>query len=234
MKKWLLALFLGIGLVTLGALYWLHGNVEGIVQRAIASYGSQMTGATVKVASVEIQSRNGRGVLHSLWVGNPKGFKTPYLFKVDTVELEVDLASLTQDVVLIRKIAVIAPEVIYEKGDSQTNIDAIQKNIAQYLGPSKKNEAGKKVIVQEFVIRGAKAQATAAFLGSKTVGAALPDLHLRDLGKAKGGITPGELGQEITNALEQRLTSVISFDSLAKSATSGLEKTKKAIMGLFK
>ena len=39
-----------------------------------------------------------------------------------------------------------------------------------------------------------KAQASAAFLAGKTVEVKLPTIALRDLGKAKGGVTPGELG----------------------------------------
>jgi hypothetical protein len=115
-----------------------------------------------------------------------------------------------------------------------TNFDAIQKNIAKYLGPSSNDSKGKKLIVQEFIISDAKAHATAPFVGDKTIIARLPDLHLHDLGKAKGGLTPGELGQEIANALEQRLMASLSFDSLMKSIGSAMGKTGNAIKGLFK
>jgi uncharacterized protein involved in outer membrane biogenesis len=167
-------------------------------------------------------------------VGNPAGFKTPFAVKVDTIELEVDVASLTKEVVLVKKIAVVAPEVIYEKGDAMTNFDAIQANIATYLGPSTNSGPGKKLIVQELTIRSAKAQASAAFMDGKTVSVPLPDITLRDLGKAKGGITPGELGLEITNALEKRLTSAVSFDKLLNSMGNALDKAGDAIKGIFK
>ena len=221
-------------LAVAGGAYWLHNNLDHLVKSAIGSYGSEMTGAKVKVEKVDIRPTDGKGTLSGLLIGNPAGFKSPYALKVGTVELEVELSSLTQDVVVIKKIAVLAPDVIYEKGDAMTNFDAIQKNIATYLGPSSKDSKGKKLIVTEFIIRGAKAHATAPFVGNKTIDAELPDLHLRDLGKAKGGLTPGELGQEITNALEQRLMVSLSFDRLMKSIGSALEKTGNAIKGLFK
>jgi hypothetical protein len=52
----------------------------------------------------------------------------------------------------------------------------------------------------------------------------LPDLTLRNLGKSKGGVTPGELGQEIAGALKKQLTGSINFDKLGKALQ---EKTKE-------
>jgi len=221
-------------LLIVGGAFWLQGNLDGLVQAAIGKYGSAMTGATVKVQAVKLKTIDGHGLLKGLLVGNPAGFKTPYAVKADTIELEVDVASLTKDVVLVKKIAVLAPEVIYEKGDARTNFDAIQANIAAYLGPAQNTGPGKKLIVQEFVIHGAKAQVSASFLNGQTVTVALPDITLRDLGKAKGGLTPGELGLEITNAVEKRLLSSVNMGALAKSVGSALDKAGSAIKGLFK
>lgn len=234
MKKSLLALAALLVLLIAGGAFWLHGNLDGLVQSAISKYGTAMTGATVKVSAVKLKAADGHGTLRGLLVGNPAGFKTPYAVKADTIELEVDVASLTKDVVLVKKIAVMAPEVIYEKGDALTNVDAIQKNIAQYLGPSTNTGPGKKLIVQEFVVRGAKAQVSASFLNGQTVTVALPDITLRDLGKAKGGITPGELGLEVANAVEKRLLSSVNMGALAKSVGSVLDKAGNAIKDIFK
>ena len=234
MKKSLLAVAALLLLLIVGGAIWLHGNLDGLVQSAISKYGTAMTGATVKVSAVKLKAANGHGTLKGLLVGNPAGFKTPYAVRADTIELEVDVASLTKDVVLVKKIAVIAPEVIYEKGDALTNVDAIQKNIAQYLGPSTNSGPGKKLIVQEFVIRGAKAQVSASFLNGQTVTVALPDIALRDLGKAKGGLTPGELGLEVANAVEKRLLSSVNMGALAKSVGSALDKAGNAIKDIFK
>ncbi len=234
MKKTLLAVAVFLALLLAGGAFWLMGNLDGLVQSAIGKYGSAMTGATVKVSAVKLKATDGQGMLKGLVVGNPAGFKTPYAVKADTIELAVDVASLTKDVVLVKRIAVIAPEVTYEKGDTITNFDAIQKNIAQYLGPSTSSGPGKKLIVQEFVIRGAKAQVSASFLNGQTVTVALPDIALRDLGKAKGGLTPGELGLEITNAVEKRLLSSVNMGALAKSVGGALDKAGTAIKDFFK
>jgi len=47
---------------------------------------------------------------------------------------------------------------------------------------------------------------------------ALPNLTKRNIGKAEGGITPGELGQRIAGAIEKQLLTAVSFDKLGKAA----------------
>lgn len=224
---------LALVVVVAAAFFWLRGNLDSLVKDAIEKYGSEMAGVPVRVASVEIKPGNGIGVIRGLSVGNPAGFKTPHALKVGEVQLEIDVNTLVGEVVTIRRIVVVAPDVIYEKGETATNFDAIQKHVAEHSGPSKSSEGGKKLIVDLFAVRDAKAQASAAFMDGKTVAVSLPDITLHDIGRAKGGITPGELGQEITKAMKQRLAASISFDQLLKSAGKGLDKATEAVKGLF-
>jgi hypothetical protein len=232
--RFLLALTTLLLAALAGGAYWLHGNLDRLVQEAITRYGSEITGAPVSVAAARLEPTNGRGELRGLRIGNPAGFKTPYAVQADRIELELDLSSLASDVVVIRKIAVIAPDVIYEKGERQTNFDALQAQIAKAVGQSSNTSPGKKLIVQELVVRNARAQASAAFLSGKTVTVTLPDLQLRDLGKAEGGLTPAQLGQRIAAAMEKRLTAAVSFDKLLQSVGGALNRAGDALQGLFK
>lgn len=231
-KKGLLAFALAV-LLLIGAMFFLRGSLDGFVKNAIERYGSAMAGASIKVGKLEIRTTDGQTIISNLEIGNPAGFKTPYALKVDKIDVVVDMSTLTTDVVVIRKITIVAPNVIYEKGEAMTNFDAIQKNIATYLGSAKTGEkeaGGKKLIVEQLVIRDAKAEASAPILAGKTVGIPLPNITLNDIGKAKGGVTPGELGQTIANAIKQKLTAGFSFDSLSEAAG----KVGSAIKGLFK
>lgn len=220
--------------IFLGAAFWLHGNLDGMLRDAIAKYGSDMTQAKVSVGRVKINATNGEGVIADLSIGNPKGFKTSHAFKAKELSVVVDPASLAQDVVMVKKIAIIAPDVIYEKGETTTNFDAIPKNIADYLGPSDGKPSGKKLIVEELTIRNIKAQASAPFMGGNTMTVDLPDLHLHNLGKAKGGLTPGELGQVVARAMQKQLSSAISFNQLGKAlgdTAGGAAKSAKDVLG---
>ncbi|MBY0575204.1 MAG: hypothetical protein K2P67_01210 [Gallionellaceae bacterium] len=234
MKKIIAALLIPLILIGI-ALFWLSGNLDNLVKDAIEKYGSAMTQAKVSVGSVKITPGDGRGVISNLTIGNPAGFKTTHLLKVDQIDVAIDIASVATNVILIRHIAVNAPDVIYEKGDTMTNIDALQKNIGAYLGaPDNNKKEGKKLIVEELSVRDAKAQASAAFMNGKTVSAALPDITMKDIGRAKGGITPGELGQEIAAEVKAKLTGAFSFDRMLKATSELLDKTGSAIKGLFK
>ena len=237
MKKISVVVVLALIAAIAAGLFWLTGNMDGLIKNAIAEYGSAMTQAKVSLDAVKIAPTDGKGSISNLQIGNPAGFKTSHAMKVAQVEVDIDVATLTKDVIVIRRIAIKAPDVIYEKGESMTNFDAIQKNIASYLGPddkSKKDSKGKKLIVHELTVRDAKAQASAAFMDGKTMAVPLPDIILKDIGKAKGGVTPAELGQEVAGALKAKLGAAVSFDRLMKSAGETLDKAGSAIKGLFK
>ena len=228
MKKIGIALLVVV-LALAGAMLWLGGNIDRLLRDAIVEYGSAMTQASVNVDSVKI-SASGEGSITGLEIGNPKGFKTAHAMKLTEFTVAIDPATLAGDVVTIKKIAIVAPQVIYEKGDQMTNFDAIQKNIADYLGPAKQEDSGpgKKLIVEELSIKGAKAEVSAPFMDGDTVSVDLPDIVLHNIGKEKGGVTPGELGQAIVGALKKQLTKSISFDKLGKAAADAAKATGEA------
>jgi hypothetical protein len=219
--KWLGTLaVLALLLLAAGA-WWLHGNLDSIVKRGIAHYGSQMTQARVAVDAVQIHGTDGSGVVRGLVIGNPAGFRTAHALKVAAIEVALDMRTLADPVVVVRRIVIDAPDVIYEKGDTMTNFDAIQQNIARTTGtPAAGGDKGaqestaRRLIVEELVIRRARAQASAPGLAGRTVSATLPDIVLRNVGRAQGGVTPAQLGQIVARALSQRLVASLSFDAV--------------------
>ena len=222
--------------VLVAAILWVRGNIDFLVKRAIVHYGSTITQVDVKVGDVEIDTANGRGKIRGLVIGNPRGFRAPYAFKADDIEVVIDAASLTRNVVVIKKIAVLAPDVIYEQGDKSTNFDTLQANINDSLGLAHKSPIGskpRKLIVEDFSVRNARAQGSSAYLAGKSLEVELPDIHLRDIGKAQGGVTPAELGQIIGKAVTQRMMAAFTWDRVKKSMGDGLEKAGNAIKGLF-
>ena len=146
-------------------------------------------------------------------------------------EMELRLLFKDQHMLVIDK-----PDVIYENSELGTNFDAIQKNIATYFGPNGKPQqrGGTRLIIEELTICNANAQASADFLGGKTISIPLPDIVLKNLGQAKGGITPGELGQEIANALKAKLIIAGNFERLKKSSGESPDKGAAAIKVLLK
>jgi len=226
MKRWIVVAFAVLLLALAGGAWWLYGNLDHIVARGITRYGSQMTAAKVTVEGVQLRGADGIGVVRGLVVGNPSGFRTDHALKVGVIEVQVDVRTLTDPVVVIKRIVIDSPDVIYEKGETLTNFDAIQQNIARSLADGSSSPSGdasasaspqRRLIVEELVVRNAHAQATAPLLMGKTVSATLPDIHLRQLGRAEGGLTPAQLGQIVARAISQRLVASLGFDRVLKS-----------------
>ncbi len=221
-------------LIAIGTAYWLRNNLDRLLKQAIETQGSQMTGVPVRIGSVKISALDGRGELSNLVIGNPLGFKSLYALKVERVLVEIDIATLTKDVVVIKRIEVVAPDVIYEKGATATNFDVIQKNIATALGSSGDKKNGKKIIVDHFGLRGANAQVSAAFMNGKTVGVSLLDITLNHIGQQQNGVTPDEFGQIIAGALRHKLTGAYSFERALSATGEALGKAGNAVKDLFK
>ena len=223
LRRGLLAATLLIVLLLVAGGWWLHGNLDAIVKRAIQHYGSQMTQARVRVDAVQLRSTDGIGIVRGLEVGNPAGFRSSHALKVGVIEVAVDVRTLADPVVVVKRIVIEAPDLIYEKGETMTNFDAIQQNIARSLasgssgGGASTSSPPRKLIVDELVIRRAQARATSPALLGQTISATLPDITLRRLGRAEGGLTPAQLGQIVARTLSQRLVVSLGFDKAIKS-----------------
>lgn len=204
MKKVYLLVMAGLAIIAI-ALFFLFSNPVGrLVKLVVEKFGPEMTQATVRVSKVNI-STDGKGALYGMLLGNPKGFKTDFALKADTVELAIEPASIAQDVVVIHKILIDAPHIIYEKGDGGTNFDAIQHNVEAYLGvePGKDKKAGKgeskKMIIDSFIIRNAKVN----YNGMMDL--SLPDIELHNIGRKSGGATSAQVVKAIIAELNAKL-----------------------------
>ena len=224
-------------LATATGLWWLSRNLDALAKEAIQNYGSAMAQAEVRVGAVQLSPTSGQGSIQNLIVANPQGFKTAHALEVGRIEVDLDIATATHDVIVLHQITIEAPDVFYEKGENLTNFDALMRNIAAYnpdAAPAKAgNNSGKKLIVDSLTIRGAKAHASAALLKGKTVDISLPDITLKNIGRAQGGVTPGELGGIVANAIRVRLVASFSFDRLVHSGGNLLEKAGATIKGWF-
>lgn len=202
MKKILgiVALLAGGALI---AYFTLSNPLGKLVKLGMESFGPDMLQAEVRVNSVQISTSDGEGKLNGLKIGNPKGFNTDHALKADSIEIAAEPASITQDVIVLHKVMIDAPHIVYEKGDRGTNFDVIQRNVESYLGAGKgkKDENGKskKFIVDSFVIRNAKVNYNG------TIDLSLPDIELRNIGKKSGGATSAQVTKVVIAELNAKL-----------------------------
>lgn len=253
----------GGGIVILliaGGAYYFFSNLEDIIQANVEKYGSEITQAEVTLDKVELDLTSGKGTLRGFKVGNPQGFQTPSAFQLGAVSIQIDIATITDDPVIIKEIVIDKPDVTYELSGDGNNIDALRNNVDAYMekhglkgdGAKKDDGGGPKLIIENLYIRGGTVNVSATILKGKSMTVPLPDIHLKDIGKKEGGATPGEVADKIMKSLGDGASTAVSslgigktLDSLSKTLggaaksvgeglSSGAEKTGEMIKGLFK
>jgi len=242
MKRWLYigGAFLILALIVF---YFLYSSLDSIVKAAVEKYGSEITQAAVRLNSVKIELASGKGALRGLTVANPAGFKTDRAFSLGEISVQLDAASVMKDTVIIKEISISAPEVTYEFGLKGSNIDALKRNVDAYVargkeqsgkGASPKDEGrgGKKLVVEHLYVRNGKVNISAPELQGKTASAALPDIHLADIGKKSDGATAGELAEQVLGAMGRGAANAAVSSEIGKmigSAKLGIigEKAKE-------
>jgi hypothetical protein len=230
MKRMLLIGLVAVVVIGGVAAYFLISNLGAIIVAAVEHFGSETTGTKVTLRDADVSTSSGEGKLIGLVVGNPQGFGTPSAFRLGEVKLRLDIASaLRSDTILVHEIGITAPEITYELGAQGTdNISVIRRNVESKAatdksapqqkpagGPAAKPESGKsggekKLIIENVTIRDAKVVAAASMVAGRQVSATLPPIQLRDIGKAKGGVTPAEAMQEIMAVLGRQVQAEVS------------------------
>jgi len=243
MKKWILVGIGGLIIIIIIVLILGISNLGPIIKKTVNSYGPEITKTEVHLGDVGISILSGEAKLKNFLLGNPKGFKSPQAMSVGSVFVNVDEGSLTKDTIVIDKIEVVRPEITYEKAGGTDNFKTILNNVTRTVGTGKGSAkgtedegAGKKVLIRNFVVRDGKVNLAMSMLGGKSVSASLPDIHLKDIGKDKGGASPAEAFKEIFAAFYEKITSPAVTSSLneglkamGKTVESAGEEAKKQL-----
>jgi hypothetical protein len=116
MKKWILIGIAVLIIVVGGAVFFLVSSLDSLIVAGVEKYGSEITKAQVRLKEAKISITSGEGALRGLSVGNTSGFKTEFALRIGEVSVSLDTATITQSPVVIKKIVVASPEVIYELG----------------------------------------------------------------------------------------------------------------------
>jgi len=222
--------------VIVAAVFFLWSNLGSVIKAAIEKYGSEITQAKVSVSDVELSASSGEGALRGLTIGNPAGFKTDNAFKLGAVSLKVDTGTITGDPIVVKEVVIQAPEVTYEWASGGSNLDAIKRNVDAFTqkmggGSSAASDdgGGKKVIIENLYVRDGRVDVSAGFLQGKKMGAPLPTIHLKDIGKEKQGASAGEVAEKVISAIiasAGKAVSSLNLDDLAKKAGEQLDAVK--------
>jgi hypothetical protein len=146
----------------------------------------------------------------------------------------VDSASLARNPVIIRKIEIIEPEITYERNADTDNFQSILNNLKQTNGsggsgqsaPTQPTSSGRKLIVRDFVVKGATVSLYIA--PGRHVMVDLPAIHLRNIGGQREGTSPALAVQEMLRAVYKHIQSPAVLGSL----NGQLDQLKREVKNL--
>lgn len=207
-----------------GGVYYLYSNLDSIVKAAIETYGGNATQAKVSVQTVNISLTSGEGSISGLVIGNPQGFATPQSLSLGSVSVKVDTGSVTKmasdpkSPLVIKEVAINAPSITYERGTSGGNLEKIQENVSRYAGldkakkPAAESKDEPKFIIENLYVRDGRIGISHTALQGRTLSSGLPTIHLKDIGKDKGGASPAEIAERVLGSITQQASKIASVD----------------------
>lgn len=228
-------------------------SLGSIVKKGVETVGPQITKTEMKLDSAVISILSGSGTLKGFLLGNPEGFKTPSAIQAGEVSLGIKPGSVLSDKIQVTHIRVINPQITFEGTlGTQNNLSKILENVEAASGGSSKGTnqpapassgASQKLQVDDFLITGAKVNASMTMLAGKAYTVVIPDIHFTALGTGPDGITAAELTRRVLNevtaatlkALEKNMGDITkgATDVLSKEATNALDKATKSVGDLF-
>lgn len=224
MKKAVLFGLLAIAIIAGAGVYFLVSNLDGLVAQAIEENGGAVTDTRVEVSGVEIELREGRSTISGLKVGSPAGFSTANVFELGDITVDLDLASVRKDPIVLNEVRISAPVVHAELNDAgELNLDELRKRVQSYGGQSQSANDGagpagaqKRIRIMDFVFEGGQVNVDASAIGVEERRLELPEIRLSDVGGSQGA-PPDEIAKIILSTFAKEAASVI-----ARSEIKGL------------
>jgi hypothetical protein len=201
----------GLLLVIIALGVYVVMNTGNLVKTAVETLGPEYLGVDVSLDAADISLTEGTGELRGMVIGNPDGFDGPYAFRLGSIKLALDPLAQSQELVVIKTIAIDAADLaILAKGRS-TNLQAIMANLesGESAEPQAESSAAPKIIVDAFAFTNAHTSLQSDIVGEAQV--TIPDIHLSDIGRKSQGVT-------IREAVTQMLRPIVraSTEALAK------------------
>ena len=207
-------------------------NLGKIVKTGINTIVPQVTKCEAHVDDVNFNVFGGKFEIKNLVIKNPEGYKTDQAFSLGHIFVDVKMGSLMSDVIEIDQVLIDAPEITYEVGLGNSNLNTILENVNSSLPSSdeekkeeekkeEKKEGGKKVVVNLVKVTNGRIGVSAKIAGGLEAPIVLPDIEIKDLGKKEGGIS---MVQAAAITLKTTLLSI--FDVLKSSGKLLLDGAK--------
>jgi len=194
-------------------------SIDSKIATVVEDNAGRLTGSVVEVRDVDLSIKSGQGVLSGLSIRNPRGFSDNPALYIDTVRFEIDLESLSFQLVPITLIQADGAVILLEKNEEgKVNYQVLSSNMKDTAGAGgSAEESGPSwepnLRISEFVLNESKVNL--AGFGENSREVTIPSLGLKNIG--------GSAGMPIDKVGEEILSGVFS-EVIRLSVQSGIQK----------
>lgn len=224
----------------------LVAKLDSLITNAVNTYGPEFTGTDVRAGDVRVSFLSGEATVTNFFLGNPRGFRSTHAAKAASISVDLEIGSLLHDTIVVKRIEVVQPDIIYEKRGGTDNFKTLAKHAERKAkeagladGGKGKEKPGRKLRIREFLVKRGRVTLYTPDLPSGTASAVIPDMHLKNAG-GKDGAPPERVLSQVLFALHDRLTMPIVMDALnrslldaRKAADKGTRSLADRIKGIF-
>ena len=242
-----------LGLVAL--FFLLSISLGMIIKVSVNQVAPSITGTKVHIGSCYLNIFSGALSVKDFVVGSPEGFQAENTFKLHEIYVDLDVASLFSDKIVVEKILVDGMDVTFEATMSGTNIGAIKENVdkatkGEKAEPEKQAEpetpaegpetaegktaSSKKLQIDDFKFINSHVILAA---GGSDASVPLASIELSNIGDSKDGATVGEVSTKVMNALYVSIMKAVqnaSGDSVKAGTSKAVEKVKEGTDAMVK
>lgn len=194
-------------LVSTAVVWYVLSNINDIVKEVVVSVGSEVLQTPVSLGAVDIKLKEGAGTLSTFAIQNYPGFNEPNLLAFDTIRVDIDPKSVTNEVIVIDELTISGVDVVVEQNDATTNIqslfDALDDESGSSPAPSSSGaEESSKTLY--FAIKKLNFVDNRMTLATEDYGKHsldLPKIVQTNIGSEKQGLTPEQLAVAIAKPL---------------------------------
>ncbi|MBL6689343.1 MAG: hypothetical protein ISP91_03010 [Pseudomonadales bacterium] len=233
MNKVVVGVVVVLVLAVAGAGVYLLQNLEGIVKSLIEEIGTETVGQKVSVADVKIKLGEGSASISGLTVANPPGYSNEPVFSLDNISVSIDAGSITGPVYVINEISVDGVSVLAEQKGVSTNVQTLLDGMPSTEGGEAapaESSAGSDVLLAIGKVNFANGSMELRSDQFENQKVELKRLNLRNLGTPENGLTPEQIGYEVTNQLVDQIKDAVT-DAIAQYAKKEAEKKVREKIG---
>ena len=233
----ILALVAIVVLAGVGAGLWLRYSLDGYIARTMEDVGSRMTGTRVRVSSVHVSLRTGKGTVRLVEVSNPSGYPSGDALSFGRISLQVKLASLRSDPLVLDSLVVDDPHVTYQLASTgKANLDAIRDALQRFSPPSSSGGSAsqRRLLIRDVRISGGRIDVDATPFGGQKQAVDIAPIRMSNVGGPNGS-SPEAVGQQIMMAVQRSVTQQVAKQVIQREVEKRLGgAVKDKLKGLFR